>query len=885
MSLKICLWNANGLSQHKLELKTFLINQNIDIMLISETHFTNKNNFKVAGYTIYDTKHPDGKAHGGTAILIKNRLKHHELEQYRTDHIQATSICLDEWSGKYVLSAVYSPPKFAIKKQQYIEFFNTLGNRFLAGGDYNSKHIKWGSRLTTTKGRELLEAIETNKLDFISSGHPTYWPADRKKIPDLLDFCITKGISREYSKAVECHDLSSDHSPVLITLSLSVLKKEKSPFLTNKRTNWILYKNLVECNIQLDLPLNDSKSIDKAVNHLSQTLKDAATESTPINNFPERSLNIPKAIHELVNEKRNLRRLWQKSRSPFLKWKLNCLIKRLKRALVENKNESIEVYLNNLSPTEATDYSLWKAVRKLKRPTPQNSPIRLPNGSWARKNDEKGIAFANYLTDVFKPHQGTGRLFSPDLHVDEIKTESIKFTWKHLKRVLKDNISPKKSPGHDLISGKMLKELPDRCIKLICHIFNAIMRTGFFPTTWKIAKIIMIPKPGKNETQVDSYRPISLLPALSKLFEKILLSKLYPVLEQDKIIPAHQFGFRQEHGTIEQVHRIVNEIKSALDERKYCSAVFLDVAQAFDKVWHTGLIAKIKLLLPKPFHGILENYLTNRMFYVKVEDTETGLYDINAGVPQGSVLGPILYLLYTSDLPTCTNVTTSTFADDTAILVSNKNPQTASRVLQEHLTDIEDWMSKWRIKANESKSVHITFTLHKRSCPVIKFKNTNLPQHDNVKYLGLHIDRRLTWKKHIETKRKHLQLKFAKLYWMMGRNSALTIDNKLLLYKAMLKPIWTYGIQLWGTTSASNRDIIQRMQSKILRCIANAPWYIRNKNIHSDLEIDTIDETIKAYSVRYKSRLKNHPNELASNLLLGKKYSRLKRKDPLDLME
>ncbi len=186
--LKMCIWNANGLAQHKLEVKTFLEINNIDVMLISETRFTSKNFFKIDGYSVYNTKHPDGKAHGGTAILIKSRLRHHELQQYKTDKIQATNICLEARPRNLVISAVYCPPKHANKKIDFQNFFNTLGDKFIAGGDFNAKHIKWGSRLTSTKGKQLAEAMEENSLDFVSSGHPTYWPTDRKKSQIYLIF-------------------------------------------------------------------------------------------------------------------------------------------------------------------------------------------------------------------------------------------------------------------------------------------------------------------------------------------------------------------------------------------------------------------------------------------------------------------------------------------------------------------------------------------------------------------------------------------------------------------------------------------------------------------------------------------------------------------------
>lgn len=395
----------------------------------------------------------------------------------------------------------------------------------------------------------------------------------------------------------------------------------------------------------------------------------------------------------------------------------------------------------------------------------------------------------------------------------------------------------------------------------------------------------MILKPGKEPTQVSSYRPISLLPILSKLFEKVLVNKIK--LHLNDILPETQFGFREEHGTVEQIHRIVNEIKNALDTKKFCSAAFLDISQAFDKVWHDGLIHKIKTLLPSCFHKILTSYLLNRKFMVKYKSSLSQLYNIKAGVPQGSVLGPILYLIFTSDMPSPSSksMIISTFADDTAVLSTHTNPQTASRDLQEYLIELQEYFKNWKIRINETKSQHITFTLKKQTCPTVTLNDINMTQTKEIKYLGLHLDRRLTWKKHVETKRQQMKLKYAQMHWLLRQHSQLSLECKILLYKSIIMPIWTYGIQLWGSTSASNIDIIQRTQSKMLRQIVNAPWFIRNKTIHNDLEIAFVTDVIKNISTRYRSKLQNHPNELARKLLSAQKYQRLQRIDPLDLAE
>jgi hypothetical protein len=169
---------------------------------------------------------------------------------------------------------------------------------------------------------------------------------------------------------------------------------------------------------------------------------------------------------------------------------------------------------------------------------------------------------------------------------------------------------------------------------------------------------------------------------MSKLFEKRLLKRLKLIIEDTNFIPDHQFGFQTQHSTSDQVHRITNIIEQSLVGKKVCSTLFLDVAQAFDKVWHEGLNHKLKLLLPVQYSSILESYLSDRYFRIKHEDAYSDLRKIHAGVPQGSVLGPILYLLYTSDLPTLEQTVVATFANDTAIMAIGDNNSESTQKLQ-----------------------------------------------------------------------------------------------------------------------------------------------------------------------------------------------------------
>ena len=183
---------------------------------------------------------------------------------------------------------------------------------------------------------------------------------------------------------------------------------------------------------------------------------------------------------------------------------------------------------------------------------------------------------------------------------------------------------------------------------------------------------------------------------------------------------------------------------------------------------------------------------------------------------------------------------------------------------------------------NESKSSHITFALRRGQCPPVNIYQTVVPQVETVKYLGIHFDRRLTWKNRVTTKRKQLDLKTRELTWLIGRHFSLSLDNKILIYKTVLKPVWTYGIELWGCASNSNIEIIQRYQSKLLRTIINAPWYVTNHTLHSDLQIPYVRDVFQERIAKHRTTIDSHPNPFMVQLLHPLTTGRLKRRWTFD---
>ncbi|KAJ8730540.1 hypothetical protein PYW08_001953 [Mythimna loreyi] len=869
--LRIATWNINGIAPNLAEVVLFLHHNNIDILLVSETHLKDERVIKINGYNAYYSNHPDGTSHGGAAVVIKENIRQHYLLEIKHPLIQSVAVAIDDWLGTLTVAAVYCPPRHGIVEQTFTDYFHKLGCRFITGGDWNAKNTYWGSRLTTTRGRELKKAVDENSLHVLSTGEPTYWPTDPNKTPDLIDFFVIKGMSGMYTKIESCLDGSSDHTPVICTLSTTVIWKEPLETLYNKKTDWESFRDYIDKNANLSISLKTEEDVETAAVYVTNLIQKATWLSTPYLEYTEKLQDTTVEIKKMIALKRRLRRQWHASRNRRDKTALNHAQKELKQMIKENENNTLQDKLKTLSAHKADNYSLWKMTKSMKRPKEHNLPLRQPNGNWSRKSAQKAELFAEFLRDSFKPNEPDPTYSEKEiddvLNSDQQMSLPLKLiTPAEVRRAIA-RLSTKKAPGFDLITAEVLKQLPKKGIVLLTILFNAVLRLQCFPLVWKISIINMIAKPGKPPTEVASYRPISLLPVMSKLFEKLFLVRLHPILEEQRVVPNHQFGFRAHHGTVEQIHRVTHTIRQALEKREYCSAAFLDVQQAFDRVWHKGLLYKLKLCLPNTAYMILKSYLRDRIFRVKTGDCLSSLQQIRAGVPQGSVLAATLYTVYTADLPCADEVTIATYADDTAVLSCHKDPDTASMKLQTHLDKIGKWFRKWRIKASAAKSTHVSFTLKRGNCAPVNFNGTVLPQKTTVKYLGIHLDKKLTWREHIKAKRDQANIKLREFYWLIGRQSSLSLENKLLIYKSIIKPVWTYGIELWGSASHSNIEILQRFQNKALKILINAPWFTKNTEVHEYVEMPTVKEQIDQSCKIYKQRLKRHKNQLARALM------------------
>lgn len=639
-SISITLWNANGLLSRKLELDQFLEREQVDIALITETHCTAATAYNQSGpYLVYHTFHPSGKARGGVAIYIRNRLQHSLGHSKSTVYLQMTSISLTIRDAPTTIAVSYISPSHTLDDNDITGIFTLLGPRWILGGDFNAKHPHWGSSSATPRGRLIYGKIVHDSLTVASSGEPTYWPLDPDRTPGVIDFFILKGFPAPICHTSTITDLTSDHLPIKLRLTTDTVPLTRPLPLVTKHTDWDIFRSELSSNLNLGIRLKSTSELDEAAEYFTQALQEAASKATPAitPTVTPQSVGYPSTLLQLIRDRRRARRKWQRTRSYADYKTFRQLARQSSKELRDFRDKRVSTFLSDLAPTKEKNYSLWKATRKFRKaPVTPIPPLRAPTG-WSHSDKEKAIAFADHLQQTFQPNN---ILSTVNLCGGRCPSRRFKPISPIELAYIIDHLNTHKAPGADKITARMLQELPKKGVVFFTYLCNAALRLQYVPKIWKQAKVIMLHKPNKPAENVSSYRPISLLSVLSKVFEKLFHNRLQRLICELKLIPDSQFGFRQKHSTIDQVHRVTQTVLTAFEKKEHCPAVFLDVSQAFDKVWHGGLHVKLSRLLPANYCRLIRNYLTDRSFFITYGSAESTHRPIAAGVPQGSVLGP-----------------------------------------------------------------------------------------------------------------------------------------------------------------------------------------------------------------------------------------------------
>ena len=371
-------------------------------------------------------------------------------------------------------------------------------------------------------------------------------------------------------------------------------------------------------------------------------------------------------------------------------------------------------------------------------------------------------------------------------------------------------------------------------------MINLSFETGVVPDMLKVAKVIPIYKK-EERFYVNNYRPISLLSTINKLMEKLMYKRMISFLNYHKILYKYQFGFRQNYSTSLALIEITDNILQDLENGKFVCGIYLDLSKAFDTVNHEILFTKLYHygVRGKPLLWF-QNYLSNRKQFTVCNGKKSSLQTVTHGVPQGSVLGPLLFLIYTNDIIEClhTECKLRLFADDSNAFVSRKTAYELKIAIKEILTDLFMWFTANRLTVNLDKTCYTIFKSKNRVIPEmlnnISFGNVTITKVHDKNYLGVTLDENLNWHMHIKELEKTL-IKISNSFKIIKHK--VPDKNKLMLYYAYIYSKIQYGIEVFGSASNTVLKRIQTKQNTALKILFNKDYYTSTNLLHADLGV------------------------------------------------
>ena len=342
---------------------------------------------------------------------------------------------------------------------------------------------------------------------------------------------------------------------------------------------------------------------------------------------------------------------------------------------------------------------------------------------------------------------------------------------------------------------------------------------------------------------------------LSKILERILKDRLQKFIDEKGIIPQQQHGFRKGFSTTTQLHRVTNHIKDALQSSLSTGMVLVDIEKAFDRVWLNGLVYKlIKYNVPHYLIRIIFSFINDRTYQVKVGKKLSPAQPIPFGVPQGAVLSPTLYCIYTADAPKLNDCEVSFFADDTAFYKSSRFCKTIEKSLRNAIRRYQGYFRRWKVKLNIDKTQAIFFTKRiSKQIPTttLKLGSEEVNWCDTAKYLGLLMDKRLTLRKHTNYAANKCHVATRILYSLLNKRSKLYSASKSLLYKVGIRPTMLYAAPILQQAAKTIVQKLQVAQNKVLRLATNSKWRTRIATIHELAQADTVPDYINRLTATF----------------------------------
>ena len=828
--------------------KNHILNYKYDMFGISETWLDNSipdKDLEIPGYC-KPARRDVSRRQCGVMVYVSKNLPAVRRTDIEPSDAEIICYSIQACSSKILVCNCYRAPHhdvvdFCDVTGRIVEDYGSEFDEIVFMGDMNGRNeLFWSEDRTNTDGRILYAAFKS--YDFDNLIHkPTRIVGDTRSCIDLLftnNPFVFSGVG-VHDKIVDI----CDHCPIYATLHYQYRKPEcfKRWVWNFKNADYDRLRNLilhapwqtcyVNCNVEetvsnwMGMLLSIAES---CIPHYQATIR------------PNDKEFMNSDIRKLMKQRDKLKKEYDKCKDETT----GALYRKCKNLVLSESRKADEKIKADksaeISHANPSSKKWWKSLKEsFSSSTPSADGPILYEGKIITDNKLKCEIFNDFFISQSTLDESSVSVPNdyPDhrLRIDQlvIQPEQV---FLYLSKL---DIS--KATGPDGIGNQILKEAAVPLAQPLCHLFNYCISLGHFPDTWKIASVLPLFK--KDDPLVcTNYRPISLLPCISKVFERALFNHIFDFLRKHNILKRNQSGFIPGDSTINQLIAICNKLYKCSDEGDEMVAVFLDLTKAFDKVWHRGLLYKMKKCgIGGKLYDLLTSYLTSRKQFVTIGGSSSSLATIKAGIPQGSVLGPLLFLIYINDISNDLQSESFLFADDTSLFQRVYNGRTSMAVncLNRDLDVIDKWAKQWLVKINIKKTVVMLFSRKRTpsSLPPVMLGTTSLNVVEMHKHLGLTFEKDLSWSSHISS----LVSRCNKIIGMLTRFKYTWSRQSLeICYKSFIRPIIEYGNVLYNNCNKEDSDRLESVQLNAARLVTGGKRGTSHESLYRELGWNTL---------------------------------------------
>lgn len=767
---------------------------------------------------------------GGLAVFVRNSLESKIIENKSIDGLHYVRLEIKLCGNLFNFVGVYRPPSFDYNTfQDILESwltFATPSKPFIVVGDINVP-INMQNNNVVTKYKNLLESygyVCTNTI-------PT-----RPISNNILDHCICPIDLASQLQNYTIFNEISDHIPVISSLALSNGRKHQELRTSvvdhvKLQNEFSLYLNNFQITDDVDAVL---KALIAKYNSLVSecTRSFSKTINVKGDHCPWMTFN----LWRLIQIKNNY--LERHKRNPGDLHVIEMLAhvsKKVKTTKIQCKKQYYENILKSSSHS-----NVWKNLNRIFGRTKTEERIKLRiDGHVLDSGHDVAEVFNSFFSTI--GNNLANKLPNSNFDfLNPVKQVSnsifLRPTSANEVRILINELDSNKSRGHDNIPADLLKANMAPFSEIITKLFNKIITTGSYPDVLKIAKITPVFKSG-DTLDPSNYRPISTLSALNKILEKLLTSRLVNFLCANNVMYKYQYGFREGCGTTTAIIELFDELAREIDRKKIVGGLFIDLKKAFDTLNHEILLKKLeKYGIRGVANDLIRSYLSNRKQYVTINGARSSLRTTDIGVPQGSNIGPLLFLLYINDLGNLRlHGIPRLFADDTALFYPQYSIHSVVRNIESDLECLIKYFNGNRLSMNLTKTKYMIFRSLRKLIPHHPdpcINNVHVEKVSSFKYLGLHLDSFLSWDTHI----KQVSKKVSTLCGLMKRVRSFVHKEALLkFYYACIHSILQYLIIVWGHAAKSKIKKIQVLQNRCIKVIFNLPPLFPTNTLYTNL--------------------------------------------------